>query len=189
MHRVRDYTEVGEIVEGEMDMWVTVNGKRVGMHDSMVHVGICDHDTIRCYGRLRGAAQRYRQPPQDIPGQWTCSACGQERVWPTKERCFRCGNPRVDDPHPQNNFIVGPTGRPPRRTAPTNPSLRPNRRQNKISNQHASPAAAVQQIPPLPQQQQTEEGATNDTLPPFALGLRVDWLKGLPEGDFVFRGL
>ena len=78
---------------------------------------------FRCYGRLRGGAQRYRQPPQDISGQRTCSGCGQERVWPTRQRCFRCGEPRDHDPHPQNNFIVGPTGRPPQRTAPTNPHL------------------------------------------------------------------
>ena len=166
-----------EIVEEEMDMWVTVNGKREGMQDSMVHIGKCDHDTIRCYGRLRGGAQRYRQPPQDIPGQWACSACGQERVWPTKERCFRCGNPRDHDPHPQNNSIVSPTGRPPQRTAPTNPSFRPNRRQNKISNQQA-----------LSQQQLTEEGATNDTLHPFVPGLRRGLVQVLLEGDFVSRG-
>ena len=92
-------------------------------------------------------------------------------------RCFWCGNPRDHDPQPQSNFIVGPTGRPPQRTATTNPSFRPNRRQNKISNQQASSVAAAQQFPPLSQQQQTEEGATNDTLPPFVPGLRVDWLK------------
>ena len=142
------------------------------MHDSFGSIGICDHDTIRCYGRLRGGAQRYRQPPRDIPGQWTCTGCGKERVWPTRQRCFRCGNPRDHDPHPQNNF----TGTPPQRTAPTNPSFRPNRRQNKISNQHVSPAAAAQQFPPLPQQQQAEEGGTNDTPPPFAPGMRVDLL-------------
>ena len=84
MHRVTEYTEVWEIVEGEMDMWVTVNGKRVGMYE--VDSGICDHDTIRCYGRLRGGAQRYIQTTAARHSrQWTCSACGQERVWPTKD--------------------------------------------------------------------------------------------------------
>ena len=78
--------------------------------------------------------------------------------------------------NPQSNLIVGPTGRLPQRTTPTNPSFRTNRRQNKISSQQTSPVTAAQQFPPLPQQKQTEESASNDTLPPFAPGVRVDLL-------------
>ena len=36
-----------------------------------------------------------RPPPPDIPGQWTCENCFQERVWPTKHKCFRCGYPKL----------------------------------------------------------------------------------------------
>ena len=44
-------------------------------------IGICDQDTIRCNGRLRGGAQRFRRSPQDIPGQWTCSGfCDQDTI-------------------------------------------------------------------------------------------------------------
>ena len=66
----------GNVGDGGAEIWATVNGKRVGLHDTMTDIGICDQDTIRCYGRLRGGAQWFRQPPQDILGQWTCSACG-----------------------------------------------------------------------------------------------------------------
>ena len=59
---------------------VEIKEKTVFVHDTMAKIGIHNQDTIRCYGRLKGGAQRFRQPPQDIPGQWTCSLCGQERV-------------------------------------------------------------------------------------------------------------
>ena len=93
-----------------------------------------------------GRAQRFRQPPQDIPGQLTCSLCGQERVWPTKVRCFRCGNPRNNDPIAPGP-IVGPTGRAPQRTPATNPTFRRDGRQNKISGQHV-PSVVLPQQPP-----------------------------------------
>ena len=102
VRRVLDSTQIWELLDEGIDMWVAVNGKRVDMNDIMAKIGIRDQDTIRCYGRLLGeegggGAQRFRQPPQDIPGQWTCSQCGQERVWPTKVLCFRCGNPKNHD--------------------------------------------------------------------------------------------
>ena len=65
----------------ELTCGAAVNGKSVNLHDTMAGIGIIDQDTIWCHGKLRGGAQRFRQPPQDIPGQWTCSLCGQERVW------------------------------------------------------------------------------------------------------------
>ena len=89
---------LGNFGEG-IDMWAAVN-----MHDSMAKIGVHDQDTIRCYGKLRGGAQRFRQPPQNIPGQW------KERVWPTKAR---------------------PTGRPSQRSPATNPTFRPNGRQSR----------------------------------------------------------
>ena len=104
VRRVVDSTQIWELLDGGIDMWAAVNGKRVDMHDTMVKIGIHDQDTIRCCGRLKGGAQRFRQPPPDIPGQWTCPLCGQERVWPTKVRCFRCGNPRNHDPRHRSHW-------------------------------------------------------------------------------------
>ena len=141
---------LGNFGEG-IDMWAAVN-----MHDSMAKIGVHDQDTIRC-GKLRGGAQRFRQPPQNIPGQWTCSLCGQERVWPTKAR---------------------PTGRPSQRSPATNPTFRPNGRQSKISGQHTPPAASTLQFPTLPQQSQAEGvGANNAVL--WAAGVRGDLVRDL----------
>ena len=38
------------ILDEGVDMWAAVNGKRVNLHDTMAGIGICDQDTIRCYG-------------------------------------------------------------------------------------------------------------------------------------------
>ena len=59
VRRVVDSTQIWELLDDGIDMWAAVNGKRVDMHDTP------------------GGAQRFRQPPQDIPGQWTCFVCGQ----------------------------------------------------------------------------------------------------------------
>ena len=96
-----------QCTRGEMDISTVVDGKRVGMHDSMLDTGIFDQDTMRCHGRLRGVLRGTGRHHQIFPGQWTCSACGQERVWHTKERCFRCGCQRGHDPGAQDNFNVG----------------------------------------------------------------------------------
>ena len=64
----------------ELDMMISFNGGVVGMHDTMRDVGIGHDCTLRCTGRIRGGAQRFRQPQPDISAQWTCSVCGQERV-------------------------------------------------------------------------------------------------------------
>ena len=52
--------------------------------------------TVRLHKRLVGGAG----PPGGssgsrcpvIPGQWTCMACHNQRCWPTKPRCYRCGS-------------------------------------------------------------------------------------------------
>ena len=84
VHRVHEHTVVGDLLDCTEDVWVTYNGKLVQPGDTIGHIGIGTHDTLRCGGRLRGGAQRYRPQPVDIPGQWTCQACGQEMVWPVK---------------------------------------------------------------------------------------------------------
>ena len=51
----------GNVGDGEAKFRATVNLKRVGLHDTMTDIGICDQDNIRCCGQLRGGAQRFRQ--------------------------------------------------------------------------------------------------------------------------------
>ena len=169
VRRVVDTTQIWELLDEGVDMWVAVNGKRVEKDATMSQIGIHDQDTIRCYGRLLGGAQRYRQPPQDIPGQWTCSLCGQERVWPTKNRCFRCGNPKHHDPVSPGP-IIGPTGRAPQKMPATNPTYRRDGRQNKIPGQH------VPSVVP-PRQSPTENVGSNAI--PWAPGVRVDLVREL----------
>ena len=98
-------------------------------------------------------------------------------MWPTKVRCFRCGNRRNHDPC-GHVPVIGPTGRPPQRTPATNPTFRPNGRQNKISGPHTPPAALTQQFPTVPQQSQTEDAGANHAVP-FAPGMRVDLIREL----------
>ena len=170
VRRVCDTTQIWELLDEGIDVWVAVNGKRVEKDATMAQIGIQDQDTVRCYGRLLGGAQRYRQPPQDIPGQWTCSLCGQERVWPTKNRCFRCGNPKHHDPVSPGP-VIGPTGRAPQKMPATNPTYRREGRQNKISGQH------VPSVVP-PRQSLGENGGTGNTVP-WAPGVRVDLVREL----------
>ena len=131
VHRVHEHTVVGDLLDCTEDVWVTYNGKLVQPGDTIGHIGIGTHDTLRCGGRLRGGAQRYRSQPVDIPGQWTCQACGQERVWPVKTRCFRCGCPKGHVPSQPEPIQIGPLGRPPQRTTPTNPTFRPQRQNSR----------------------------------------------------------
>ena len=96
-HRVSEDAMICKILGermNEMDVMISLNGKMVGMHDTMKDIGIGHDCTLHYTRRLRGGAQRFRQQQPDIPGQWTCSACGQERVWPVRNRCFRCGCPK-----------------------------------------------------------------------------------------------
>ena len=117
-----------------------------------------------------GGAQRFRQPPQDIPGQWTCSLCGQERVWPTKVRCFRRGNPKHHEPVPPGP-VIGPTGRAPQRVPATNPTFRRDGSQNKISGQHV-PSVAPPRQPPV-------ENVGSSNVIPCSPGVRVDLVREL----------
>ena len=114
-HRVSEDTMIWEILDermNEMDVVISLNVKNVGMHDTIKDIRIGRDCTLRSTGRLRGGAQRLRQQQPDIPGQWTCSACGQERVWPVRNRCFRCGCPTGHVPAPSAvpPYTVGPTG-------------------------------------------------------------------------------
>ena len=122
IHRVSDDMMIGEILADWMvglDVMISFNGKVIGMYDTVGDLGIGRDCTLRCSGRVRGGAQRYRQPQPDIPGQWTCSVCFQERVWPVRNRCFRCGAPKGRDPAPSvPPYVVGPTGRQPRGPIP-----------------------------------------------------------------------
>ena len=60
-------------------------------------------------------------------------------MWPTKARCFRCGESRETMIHVLMSLSSV-------QLAATNPTFRPNGRQNKISGQHTPPAASTQQF-------------------------------------------
>ena len=176
VHRVHEHTVVGDLLDCTEDVWVTYNGKLVQPGDTIGHIGIGTHDILRCGRRLRGGAQRYRPQPVDIPGQWTCQACGHERVWPVKTRCFRCGCPKGHVPPlpPQPEpFQIGPLGRPPKRIAPTNPTFRPQRQNSKP----VLPNGAAQNFPPLNQPASVgqADAAASGTVPAFPAG-SLDWL-------------
>ena len=55
VRRVVDSTQIWELLDEGIDMWVAVNGKWVDRNATMMaQIGIHDQDTIRCYGRLLG---------------------------------------------------------------------------------------------------------------------------------------
>ena len=179
IHRVSDDMRIWEILDGWMvglDVMISFNGKVIGMHDTVGDIGIGRDCTLRCSGRVRGGAQRYRQPQPDIPGQWTCSVCFQERVWPVRNRCFRCGAPKGRDPAPSvvPPYVVGPTGRQPQRSNPVNPTYRPNQR----PPQPKAPSASVQSFPPLNQPLPVGQvdASASGGVPAFPAG-SLDWLK------------
>ena len=178
-HRISLDTVIWEILEGlenGMDVVVSFNWKVVGVHDTMRDTGIEHCGTLRCTGGLRGGAQRFRQQQPDIPGQWMCSVCGQERVWLVRNRCFRCGAPKSHDPAPSvvPPYVVGPTGRQPQRSSPVNPTYRPNQR----PPQPMAPSASVQSFPPLNQPKQVGlvDASASGGVPAFPAG-SLDWLK------------
>ena len=108
VHQLQEHTVVGDLLDCTEDVSVTYNGKKVHFGDSVSHIGIGIHNTLRCGGRLRGGAQRCRSPSINIPGQWTCQARGQERVRPVKTRCCRCGCPKGHTPPQPDPFVAGP---------------------------------------------------------------------------------
>ena len=178
IHRVSDDMMIWEILDDWMvglDVMISFNGKVIGMYDTVGDLGIGRDCTLRCSGRVRGGAQRYRQLQPDIPGQWTCSVCFQERVWPVRNRCFRCGAPKGRDPSPSvPPYIVGPTGRQPQRSNPVNPTYR----QNQKPPQPMAPSASVQSFPPLNQPVPVGlvETSASGGVPAFPAG-SLDWLK------------
>ena len=177
-HRVSEGTMIWEILDDwmiELDIMISFNGKVVGMHDTMSDIGVGHDCTLRCTERLRAGAQRFQQPQPDIPGQWTCSACGQERAWPVRNRCFRCGFPKGHDPAP-SPYAVGPTGRPLQRSNLVNPTYRPNQRPPK----QVAPTASVQNLSPLNQPVPVGlvDAAVSGSVPAFPRG-NLDWLKNI----------
>ena len=68
VHRVHEHTVVGDLLDCTEDLWVTYNGKLVQPGDTIGHIDIGNHDTLRCSGRLRGGAQRCR-PPFQVSGR------------------------------------------------------------------------------------------------------------------------
>ena len=54
VHRVHEHTVVGDLLDCTEDVWFTYNGKMVQPGDTIGHIDIGNHDTLRCGGRLRG---------------------------------------------------------------------------------------------------------------------------------------
>ena len=103
-------------------------------------------------------AQRYRSPPIDIPGLWTCQACGQERVWRTTSASSFCG------------WSLGSS---PSKDSPTNPTFRPQRQNSKP----VPPTGTTQNFPPLNQPLPVGlvDAAASGSVPAFPAG-SLDWL-------------
>ena len=68
-------------------------------------------------------------------------------MWPVKTRCFRCGCPKGHTPLQPDPCVAGPLGRLHQRSAPTNPSYRPQRQNSKPVH----PTGTTQNFPPLNQ--------------------------------------
>ena len=100
---------------------------------------------------------------------------GKKECGPRGNVAFGVGNPEamILNPSPSIISLLFPPEGFLRSLPPTNPAFRTNRRQNKISQQRASPAAATQQ---LPQQQRAGDENMSDAPSPFAPGMRVDML-------------
>ena len=64
------------------------NEKCLDVGSSIEALGLFSGCTVRLYSRLRGGS------PLDVPGQWQCGICGAIRCWPTRNQCYKCGQPR-----------------------------------------------------------------------------------------------
>ena len=84
--------------------------------------------------------------------------------------------PKGHDPAPSvaPSYAVGPTGRPPQRSNPVNPTYRPNQR----PPQPMAPTASVQNYPPLNQPLPVRliDASASGSVPAFPAG-SLDWLK------------
>ena len=138
VHRVKRDAEVRELLDCWADVWVTYNGKKVEMGDTMAGIGIGNHDTGDVSKVVLKGSGNCRQTFQASGRAWRVDKKGC-----VKTHCFRCGCPEGHDP--QN---PGPMGRPPRRSTPTNLTFKPNWRQN---HQQALPAGTTHNFPPLAQ--------------------------------------
>ena len=124
-------------------------------------------------GTLCAAVGASQEVLANADSRCTCSACGQERVWPTKEKCFRCGCPRTTDSRDQD-LDHGPTGRLPQRPAAVNPTLRPS--PLLLSPTSSCGGTETSELPSFQSQALSPIGAYG-TAPPFVPGMRVDMLR------------
>ena len=117
----------------ERHFYLLHNGRMLVSSSSLDFAGIVKDSQVVMCGRLHGGGRPV------IEGEWDCQKCGMQGCWPTRQRCFRCGQPRyaggkVKLPERERNALgrpvvvpprVNPTHRkPPRQTpqaAPVNP--------------------------------------------------------------------
>ena len=81
------------------------NGKCLDVGSSIEALGLFPGCTVRFYSRLRGGG------PLDVPGQWQCGLCGAIRCWPTRNQCYKCGQPRgASSCSPRSSTYLDPQG-------------------------------------------------------------------------------
>ena len=81
------------------------NGKCLDVGSSIEALGLFPGCTVRLHSRLRGGG------PLDVPGQWQCGLCGAIRCWPTRNQCYKCGQPRsASSCSPRSSTYLDPQG-------------------------------------------------------------------------------
>ena len=81
------------------------NGKCLDVGLSIEALGLFLDCTVRLYSRLKGGG------PLDVPGQRQCGICGAIRCWPTRNQCYKCGQPRsASSCSPRSSTYLDPQG-------------------------------------------------------------------------------
>ena len=81
------------------------NGKCLDVGSSIEALGLFPGCTVRLYSRPQGGG------PLDVPWQWQCGICGAIRCWPTRNQCYKCGQPRsARSWSPRSSTYLDPQG-------------------------------------------------------------------------------
>ena len=81
------------------------DGKCLDVGLSIEALGLFPGCTVRLYSRLKGSG------PLDVPGQWQCAICGAPSCWPTRNQCYKSGQPRsASSCSPWSSTYLDPQG-------------------------------------------------------------------------------
>ena len=156
----------------EMDVMISLDGKMVGMHDTVKDVGIGHDCTLRCTGGsgvvLRGSGSNSLTfwdsgRARRVDKNW----CGRSEIVASGVGARRA----MIRLHLQLLLHCG-SHRRPQRSNPVNPTYRPNQR----PSQPVAPTASVQHFPPLTQPLPVGLVTPGTVTPSFPAG-SLDWLK------------